>query len=480
MLRGFVLLLVAVAACDAEVLDPVIPGAWPDAGIGGSGGTQSVCGDDKCNGAETPAICPWDCGTCGNGNCDPDEDFTTCPEDGCTCDNGMCDSDENQLTCPGDCGAVAIATGREHSCVVLADGTARCWGDNSHGQVGDGQVEHSPFCQLYHRPDCSQRPVRVSGLTGVVSVSAGFVHSCATLADGSAWCWGGSGAGVLGDGVAHDADCHARLENVPCSTVPVQVSGLTDATAVAAGGYHTCALRSDGTAWCWGWNDNGQLGDSTTAPSPFPVQVLGVSDALALAAGGRHTCAVQVDGAVWCWGSNYGGQLGNGTTVDSALPVQVAGLSDAIAVSTGGLGLDSIYITCALRTDGTVWCWGTNPWGLGNGGTSSSVPVQVTGVSDAVGISAGGTQACAVTSGGNVWCWGNGYEGQLGGGVYAESSVPVQVLSPPGAVAVAAGGTHSCAMFVDGAVWCWGDGAAGQHGDGDTAARNVPDQVAPW
>src|SRR5207253_335143 len=139
------------------------------------------------------------------------------------------------------------------------------------------------------------------------------------------------------------------------------------------------ALLPNGTVWCWGRNDEGQLGDGTTLGRPAPVQVAGITGALAVSGGYHHTCALLSDGTVQCWGRNLEGQLGDGTTTSSATPVRVGGVTGAVAVSAG------ILHTCALLSNGTVKCWGAvgpnNDFGqLGNGATTgSSTPVTVAG-----------------------------------------------------------------------------------------------------
>ncbi len=194
--------------------------------------------------------------------------------------------------------ATAIAEGAYHTCALIGDGTARCWGSNGQGQLGDGV-----FTSTYH----SNTPVVVSGLSGATAIATGGYHSCALIGDGTARCWGYNSHSQLGDGTFFNR------------ATPVVVSGLSGATAIAAGGQHTCALIEGGTARCWGNNDSGQLGDGTTTNRTTPVVVSGLSGATAIAAGFDHTCAVIGDGTARCWGSNNYGQLGN----SPATPTQV-------------------------------------------------------------------------------------------------------------------------------------------------------------
>jgi hypothetical protein len=204
--------------------------------------------------------------------------------------------------------------------------------------------------------------------------------------------------------------------------------------SLAAGAGHACAVTNAGAAWCWGFNDNGQLGNGTTTLAATPVAVSGLaSHVIAITAGyDNHTCALTDSGAVWCWGDNYNGQLGNGVSgygAHSTTPVAVTGLpSGIVAISAG------TYHTCALTDVGAVWCWGENFSGeLGNGTTiNSSTPVAVSGLSSGVVAIAASDHTCAVTDVGEVWCWGyNGY-GQLGNNGNVSTATPVRVLGVGG------------------------------------------------
>jgi alpha-tubulin suppressor-like RCC1 family protein len=195
---------------------------------------------------------------------------------------------------------------------------------------------------------------------------------------------------------------------------------------VSAGEFHTCAVHGDHTLWCWGENGNGQLGDGTTNGSDVPVQEsTAASDWAAVTAGYVHTCAIKTTGTLWCWGDNGNGQLGDGTTSDSHVPVQEStAASDWAAVAAG------YNYTCAIKTTGTLWCWGDNGNGqLGDGTTNGSdVPVQeTTAASDWAAVTVGYVHTCAIKTTGTLWCWGNNGNGQLGDGTNNESHVPVQV-----------------------------------------------------
>src|SRR6266568_4274426 len=224
-----------------------------------------------------------------------------------------------QFTANGALTPTAVAAGGSHTCMRLPDGTVQCWGRNYSGQLGngDGNLTNSSV------------PVTARGLTTATSVVTGDAHTCALLGDGTVQCWGVGDAGQLGDGTVADP-----ATGPPGSSTPVQVSGITGAAAVIAGGYHTCALFADGTAWCWGRSDDGQLGNGARASASTPVPVTNLTGVTAMTAGFYHTCALLPNGTVWCWGRNDEGQLGDGTTVGRPAPVQ-AGITGALAVSGG-------------------------------------------------------------------------------------------------------------------------------------------------
>lgn len=347
--------------------------------------------------------------------------------------------------------AQRIACGGWHSLAICTDSTVKAFGENATGQLGDGTSTDQ------------STPVTVNGLSGIVAVSAGGdqleAHSVALKSNGTVWAWGSNLYGGLGNGTTTN------------SNAPVQALGLTNVTAIAAGGWHTAALKSDSTVWVWGWNEDGQLGDGTIVNKSTPQQINGLSSVVAIAAGTYHVLALKADGTVWAWGDNVSGQIGNGNTgTDQTTPVQVSGLTNVVKITAGR------FFSLAIKNDGTVWSWGENLYGqLGNGTTTdSNVPVQVSGLSGVTSaVAATGAFHCmAVKNDNTVWAWGRNTYGNLGDSTVAHKSIPVQMLGISDVQGMAAGTNFSLVYKTDGTVWGCGRNASGQLGDGTTDQHN--------
>jgi len=253
-------------------------------------------------------------------------------------------------------------------------------------------------------------------------------------------------------------------------------SAATGAADVSAGFSHTCALTSSGGVKCWGSNDYGELGNGTRVASLKPVGVSGMSSRVAkIGTGVNYSCALTTSGGVRCWGNNSVGQLGNGTTTSSSTPVQVTGLSSGVAAISVGTNF-----ACALTTSGDVKCWGSGSHGrLGDATlTSSSTPVAVSGLSGVTSISLGYMHACALTASGAVSCWGWNNYGELGDGTLTESATPVQVIELSDVGSISAGGYHTCAVTTAGGATCWGQGSYGELGDGTATDSSTPVAVS--
>ncbi len=356
----------------------------------------------------------------------------------------------------------ALVAGHGHTCGLATGGTAYCWGYNQYGQLGDGTLGSVLF------------PVAVSGGRTFTALVAGYGHTCGLVSGGTAYCWGSNAQGQLGDGTSGSYIGDSSHDR----TAPVAVSGGRTFTALVAGHGHTCGLVSGGTAYCWGDNSYGQLGDGTVGTNRLaPVAVSGGRTFTALVAGNRHTCGLTSGGTAYCWGDNLFGQLGDGTTAQQLAPVAVSGGRTFTALVAG------FFHTCGLVSGGTAYCWGDNQFGqLGDGtsgsGTDRTAPVDVSGGRTYTALVAGGQHTCGLVSGGTAYCWGRNSEGQLGDGTSGDvRTAPVAVSGGRTYTALVAGWSHTCGLVSGGTAYCWGDNQFGQLGDG-TSGTNRTSPVA--
>ena len=354
--------------------------------------------------------------------------------------------------------------------------TLWAWGNNGNGQLGDGTNNNKAT------------PTQIGSATWP-AISARGYHTVALKSDGTRWAWGANHYGQLGDGTNNRKD------------TPTQEStGVVNWSALSAGGYHTVALKSDGTLWGWGWNNDGQLGDRTDAKKNTPTQEsTGAANWSAIAAGAQHTIALKSDGTLWAWGRNNDGQLGDGTDAKKNTPTQEStGAANWSAIAAG------LYHTVALKSDGTLWAWGRNTLGqLGDGTTANkATPTQI-GSAAWSAISAGWNHTVALKSDdtlwawgydeggllylrdgpGTLWAWGNNTNGQLGDGTNIRKDTPT--LESTGSArwsAISAGSGHTVGLKSDGTLWAWGNNTYGQLGDRSHNDKNTPTQIglATW
>ena len=364
-----------------------------------------------------------------------------------------------------------IDAGVWHTCAVLNNGSVACWGENSELQVGSSSPTAEPtatFIQGYG----PSHPAAV--------VRAGAYHTCAVDTTGDIRCWGEGADGKLGNGGTSN------------SHLPVNVSLPTGAKAVdvAVGAYHTCALLTNGSVMCWGDGSYGQLGAGwgvSSSTTPVYTSTLGSSarSGVAIVSGAFHTCVILDDGSVVCWGWNGYGALGTGSFTNMLVPTYVQSLSSGS--SRNATSIDAGYgHTCALTNAG-LFCWGWAEAGqLGDGQTlyNRATPQAVgtfgTGVS-ATNITAGYYHTCASLSNGNLSCWGGKDFGALGPTASSSTSSPGPQfnLSSNGSVErLSTMNGHTCALTSNNESWCWGLNNAGQLGDGTSIDRAVPTLVA--
>lgn len=314
-------------------------------------------------------------------------------------------------------------------------------------------------------------------------VSAGGEFTCALTATEVPFCWGADDSGQLGNGPA-----------LGSTNRPVRVFGGAEFRSITTGTSHACGLANDGRAFCWGDNDQGQLGDGTMVDRDSPVEVSGGQTFRFLSAGGDHTCGLTTSGQAFCWGSNDFGELGTGTTMNSTVPVAVLGGGTFDQIRSGTTH------TCALTSAGEVQCWGSNRFGeLGTGSimgpdtctvggltfACSTEPVVVQTNVDFRALAAGGGFTCAVGTDNLGYCWGSNEFGELGTtvqqlcGTIPCSPSPVQVSGNHTFASITAGEDHACGVTTGaGATFCWGRNTDGQLGNGSNADSSTPVQVA--
>ncbi len=387
---------------------------------------------------------------------------------------------------------------------MLSDSTAECWGQNTAGEVGDGTTTPASL------PVAVLNDAGKAALTGVTAIAAAS-DSCALLNDGTVRCWGGNSYGQLGIGTTSGPQaCSGQAcSTLPVEVEDPAGSGpLTDVTAIALGGNDACAVLADTSAVCWGDNQDGQIGN-VNAPldADLPVAVkndpsgLALTGIVGISVGGSHACAVLMDGTARCWGYNFLGQFRDGTRQQGSAPTEVLD-SSGMSPLSGVVQIAAVEDgTCAVLADQTVQCWGGGAYGqLGNGTTTFDqlLPTSVysgsgPGVLSAVSqVAVGGDNACALLSDGTLACWGDNSFLQLGDGILVgpnscgsgfcgTTPQPVEDSSThaamTGAIGVSTVGVNACALLNGGAVRCWGQNADLELGDGTSVSRCFPADV---
>ena len=397
-----------------------------------------------------------------------------------------------------------VSAGAEHTCAVQFDGSLWCWGLGSNGRLGLSASSTSGV----------KVPTRVGTENTWKSVAAGAAHTCAVKTAGTLWCWGAGGSGRLGRSSTAD------------SKIPVQVGTLATWSSVSTGLAHTCATSTAGALSCWGANTKGEVpgssslsvttpyavtaptttgavwsavstGDRETCATPtlgpivcwglrsdtatLPQRVGAVGGWSSVDAGNRHTCAINADNALYCWGTNLNGQLGDGSKISRILPSREATSgSDWESVSAGENS------TCAIRADGSLYCFGLNSLGqLGTGTTtSSSRPVQESsGRPDWTKVSVGTTHACAVNQDHELFCWGDSAYDQIPGG-YSGELDPTLNDEWNGVVDVSSSATETCLLDILGHSACWGEHNGGsvvaEYFNADQVAAGTYDGLNDW
>ena len=363
----------------------------------------------------------------------------------------FCGSDEFEYTLEGgstatvhvevECMArfTSLAVGAQYVCGLTDVGEALCKGDNQYGRLGDGTTTRRAH------------PTAVDAPEGVrfTQLAADDVHTCGLSSTGIVYCWGDNSWGQVGDGTTT-----GRLS----PTAAARPEGVTF-TQIAVGDHHTCALAASGAAYCWGENLNGQVGDGTFTDRTVPTRVLVPEDLgfVELSTGGSHTCGIADTGQVHCWGYNDDGRLGDGTNVDQPVPVvaRTPARATLAHVTVGRLH------SCAMSAGGKAWCWGANLNGeLGDGTTtyrsSPSAVIPVEGV-DLTSITAGDGHTCALAASGQPFCWGSNSREQVGDGTVIDRLSPTLSNRYPGVTFtdIDATGMRTCGLSDTARTYCW-------------------------
>jgi alpha-tubulin suppressor-like RCC1 family protein len=340
-----------------------------------------------------------------------------------------------------------------HSCAIRIDDTLWCWGYNSDGAVGSNDTVN------YEQ----RTPVQVSGGGRWKKVYGNFYTMCGLKMDSTLWCWGTNTGGQVGDGTTVN------------KYVPTQVSGGGSWKFVAVGYNNVCGIKSDDTLWCWGHNYYNAVGNGSSAATvTVPTQVSGGGTWKSVVIAPTYTCAIKSDDTLWCWGYNHVGQLGVGSTLDKNIPTQVSGGGTWLKVS------GDYFSTCGIKLDGTLWCWGGNWYGqLGIGSTAEkTVPTQVSGGGVWKKLSMSAYNICATKSNDTMWCWGDNEYGVLGNGTTTNKYVPTAVSGGMTWKSFVNTQDITCGIKLDDTLWCWGANFDGNLGDGTTTDRYVPTQVS--
>jgi len=335
--------------------------------------------------------------------------------------------------------AAQVFAGGSVTCSLSAEGLASCWGLSL--MIGDGDTLNRTL------------PRQVKGGISFTTLSPGLTHVCGISQDQSLYCWG----------LNAFADTSGKVIGV---LNPTRLATDLKWVQASTGIEHNCALASDQTPYCWGINTRGQLGIAIadTVVRFVPAPVYGGFKFSSITSGAAHSCGLTTDRTAFCWGWNSNGQLGDGTTISRVAPTAVGA-----ALTFQSLGAGEVW-TCGLTTVGKVYCWGS----VAGVNQNQTTPFAYASAPTFTSLSVGGTHACALTADGTAYCWGGNNAGQVGDSTTTVRAAPTKVAGGFKFVSISAGDIHTCGRLVDNSVLCWGLNRFGELGDSKASFRVSP------
>lgn len=422
----------------------------------------------------------------------------------------------------GDISVISVSMGNTHACAVTSYGNLYCWGTNDYGQLGINNIQNKSTPVRVLKGEAAQGDTDGTFLTNVKYVEAGWAFTCAVSNNDNIYCWGKNNFGQLGDNSTNQRNTPVRVLKGNAADGDNDGTYLTNVKSFDARNNHTCAVSNNHNLYCWGSNDNGQLGDNSILEKHTPIRVVkgaavaGDNDGTylnnidSITLGGLHSCAISNGDNLYCWGDNANGQLGDNTIDDRRTPVRV--LKGATAaedndgtyvINANAMGL-GYYHSCFSSVTGNIYCWGFNNNGrLGDNTTNERhTPVRVlkgqsiAGENDGLNlinirsISSIYHSTCAVSNNDNIYCWGSNNSGQIGDGTTdIDRYTPMRVLKGGAAaednngtnltnIKSSHGGSYSvCAVSDSYNIYCWGSNSNYQLGDGTATERPTPIKV---
>ncbi|HBF88775.1 MAG TPA: hypothetical protein DDX39_09050 [Bacteroidales bacterium] len=351
--------------------------------------------------------------------------------------------DQSETTAEGS--LQKLDAGDMFSVAICSDSTVSAWGLNDHGILGDTSNYYS------------LEQVQVPNLSNIVSIATKNNHVLALKNDGTVWTWGFNLYGQLGIGTVDTSGCF-------CNPTPSQVLGLTDVIDIACGSLHSMALKSDGTVWTWGYNYDGQLGDGTNNNSLIPVQAQGISCVVDIVAGGECSYALKENGTVWSWGNNSYGQMGTWSNSNSNIPRHNFLLSDVIAIESGWAHAIVLQKNGTVKTWGLNYN-GQLGYGSSGTMDNNNIPKTVPGLNNITNIACGANHTLAMSADGSLIAWGDNTYYQLGDGTSIQHDIPEVVGSISGGFVQMVANRHNLLLKNDGIITVWGANFYGELGD---------------